>query len=161
MSVTADVAFEGRSPVDADSLQRQVSKESKDSFYFGEIAKERSLASSLPKPGGGGALRSGAATLPKPSVNGPGMASRSEGTHQMVVVQQAEGHPRVRVFAQPEAGAQVVAEVPNQVSLVTLNGEGSFVQVKGRASDGRDFTGWVGVKNIQSQQQWKGNRRLV
>mmetsp|Transcript_151470 Transcript_151470/g.486135 ORF Transcript_151470/g.486135 Transcript_151470/m.486135 type:complete len:655 (-) Transcript_151470:50-2014(-) len=60
----------------------------------------------------------------------------------LVQVKQAEGHPATRVFSRPEAGSEVVGEIPNGEQATVSDEVGSFLRVTTSKVEG-----WVGAKN--------------
>jgi len=66
----------------------------------------------------------------------------------LVIVDQAENHPAVRVFDQPKHDAQLLCEIPNGECIHAVDRQGDFVLVSWQNVDG-----WVGWKNIRPQQR--------
>eukprot|EP00931_Biecheleriopsis_adriatica_P034075 TRINITY_DN19719_c0_g1_i1.p1 TRINITY_DN19719_c0_g1~~TRINITY_DN19719_c0_g1_i1.p1 ORF type:complete len:663 (-),score=125.15 TRINITY_DN19719_c0_g1_i1:10-1971(-) len=59
-------------------------------------------------------------------------------------LQQADGHPSVRVYALPYEGASIVGEVPNGTVVLRVGSSGRFLQVRCP-----QLEGWVGRKNAK------------
>lgn len=67
-----------------------------------------------------------------------------DGGETPVLVEQAEGHPSVRVFALPMAGQEVIAEITSGTRAVCLAERGEFLRIRWK-----QLEGWVGRKNVR------------
>jgi len=62
---------------------------------------------------------------------------------QRVLLEQADGYPKVRLFAQPRSDARVVGAVPSGEEALCLSEFDDFLEVRWR-----HLEGWVGLKNV-------------
>lgn len=78
-------------------------------------------------------------------------ASKHGGSHYQVLLIQADGHPAVRVIAQPTPDAQRLGEIPSSQIALCTDEKGDFLRVRWRSLDG-----WVGMKNAKAAPAFAG-----